>query len=197
MNASRNPEGAVPRLLLHVCCGPCATACIERLRAAYAVTLFFSNSNIAPETEYRLRLAQARTLAAGVDLPLVEDVYAHAAWRAHIAGLEDEPEGGRRCAACFRYSLARTAARAAAGGFAAFTTTLTVSPHKRSSTVFAVGAAWDGFLPVDFKTQGGFQRSTALAAAYALYRQDYCGCEFSLAERRAACHARDERRTTS
>jgi epoxyqueuosine reductase len=196
MGTRKQTPDPMPRLLLHVCCGPCATACIERLRGVYAVTLFFSNSNIAPETEYRTRLAQARTLAARTDLPLLEDAYDHAAWRAGVAGLEDEPEGGRRCTACFRFSLARTAARAAGDGFTAFTTTLTVSPHKQSATVFAVGAHWAAFLPVDFKKQGGFQRSAVLAAAQGLYRQDYCGCEFSLAARRAACHARHERRAT-
>jgi predicted adenine nucleotide alpha hydrolase (AANH) superfamily ATPase len=168
-----------PALLLHTCCGPCATACVERLRDTHAVTLFFSNSNIAPEAEYSKRLEQARKLARALSLPLVEDAYDHDAWLARVRGFEAEPEGGRRCPVCFRFSLERTARHAQAGGFAAFTTTLTVSPHKDSPTIFAIGESWDAFLPVNFKKADGFRRGIALARQYDLYRQDYCGCEFS------------------
>ena len=176
-----SPPAGKPRLLLHTCCGPCATACVERLQATHAVTLFFSNSNISPEAEYRKRLDQVRELARLTRLPLVEDAYDHRAWLEHVRGLEEEPERGKRCRACFRFSLERTARYAQANGFVAFTTTLTISPHKDSPVIFAVGASWDAFLPMNFKKADGFRRSVTLADRYELYRQDTCGCEFSRA----------------
>ncbi|MBN1556881.1 MAG: epoxyqueuosine reductase QueH [Lentisphaerae bacterium] len=169
----------MPRLLLHTCCGPCATACIERLRDGYALTLFFSNSNIAPRAEYDRRLAAARKLADLQGLPLVEDAYDHAAWRAAVQGLEDEPERGRRCEACFAFNLGRAARYAREHAFDGFTTTLTVSPHKAAPVIFSIGSRLGPFLATDFKKQDGFKRSLELTRRLGLYRQDYCGCEFS------------------
>ena len=160
------------------------------------VALFFSNSNIDTEEEFEKRLANARKLAEADGVELVADVYDHADWLEKVAkGLEEAPEKGARCAKCFRYSLARTAAWAAAHGYEAFTTSLTVSPHKVSQMVFEAGAdaAWGAsakecggsaaaapaFLPVDFKKKNGFLRSTRRAEELGLYRQSYCGCEFS------------------
>jgi predicted adenine nucleotide alpha hydrolase (AANH) superfamily ATPase len=168
----------VKRILLHVCCAPCASHCIEALRPDWDITLFFSNSNIHPREEYGRRLESARVLARRVSLPLVEDAYDHAAWREWVAGLEREPERGRRCARCFEFSLRRAAGRCRELGLDGFTTTLTVSPHKASPVVFGVGRALGPFLPVDFKKRDGFRRSMALSRAYGLYRQSYCGCEF-------------------
>ncbi len=167
------------RVLLHVCCAPCATHAIERLRAEHEVVLFFSNSNIHPPEEYERRLAAARSLAARLALPLVVDAYEHAAWRTAVAGLEAEPERGRRCEACFAFNLARAADYARLHGFDGFTTTLTISPHKSSATIFRVGASLGPFLAVDFKKADGFRRGLALSREYGLYRQAYCGCEFS------------------
>lgn len=163
--------------------------------AGHEVLLFFSNSNIDAEEEFERRLAAARTLAAAEDLTLAADAYDHADWLDKVArGLEAEPERGRRCAKCFRYNLARAAAAAAAQGCDAFATSLTVSPHKVSVMVFAAGAdaareaarvrggaagAPPVFLPVDFKKKDGFLRSLRRAAELGLYRQSYCGCEFS------------------
>ena len=169
-------------VLLHTCCGPCASACVPRLRDdGHAVTLFFSNSNIDTAAEFDRRRAAAETLAAAEGVPLVADAYDHAAWRREVAaGLEDAPERGARCAKCFRFSLARAAAYAAAHGFDAVTTSLTVSPHKVSSVVFAQGdAVAVNFLHCDFKKKEGFKLSVRRAAELGLYRQSYCGCEFS------------------
>ena len=160
------------------------------------VALFFSNSNIDTEAEFEKRLDNARTLADAEGVELAADAYDHADWLAKVAkGLEDAPEKGARCARCFRFNLARTAAYAAAHGYDAFTTSLTVSPHKVSRMVFEAGAdaAWSvsakecggsaaaapAFLPVDFKKKDGFLRSLRRAAELGLYRQSYCGCEFS------------------
>jgi len=168
-----------PRLLVHVCCGPCATHAVEALGGEYDLTLFFSNSNIAPREEYRRRRDAARALAERCGVPLVEDEYDHAAWREAVRGREAEPEGGRRCEACFAFNLGRAAGYARRHGFELFTTTLTVSPHKSSAVVFHVGRTQGAFLEVDLKKKGGFQRSVELSKAYGLYRQHDCGCEFS------------------
>ena len=167
-------------VLLHSCCGPCASACVPRLKeGGHAVTMFFSNSNIDTREEYGKRLDAARKLAAAEGVELVADAYDHAEWLREVAiGFEDEPEKGRRCERCYRYNLARTAAYAAANGFEAFTTSLTVSPHKPSAKIFAA-LAHPQFLKNDFKKREGFKLSVKRAAELGLYRQAYCGCEFS------------------
>ncbi|MCQ2395694.1 MAG: epoxyqueuosine reductase QueH [Kiritimatiellae bacterium] len=204
------------KVVLHACCGPCASACEPRLKEeGHEVVLFFSNCNIDTREEFEKRLAQARKLGAADGVEVVADTYDHADWLEKVAkGFEQEPEKGARCARCFRYSLARTAAWAAAHGYEAFTTSLTVSPHKVSPVVFAAGreaaamgtdpsaaamgtdpaaaemgtdpAANEGrmgtdpaFLEVDFKKKDGFLRSLKRSSELGLYRQAYCGCEFS------------------
>ncbi len=180
-------------ILLHVCCGPCLTHCAESLRAqAYEPVLFFSNSNIMPREEYDRRRDAARRYAASVGLAFVEDGYDHPAWLRVVADLDDEPEGGRRCEACFRHNLRRAAEYACEHHLPVWTSTLTVSPHKRSQVVFEAGEAAaeaaanrlhaippPRFLRVDFKKKNGFLNSLQLAQAAGLYRQTYCGCEFS------------------
>lgn len=160
------------------------------------MALFFSNSNIDTRAEFDHRLEQARKLGAADGVAVVADVYDHADWLEHVAaGFEDAPEKGARCARCFRYSLARAAAYAAAHGYDGFTTSLTISPHKISAMVFAAGAdaAWMAstapcggtsaavpeFLAVDFKKRDGFLHSLRRTQELGLYRQSYCGCEFS------------------
>ena len=173
----------MPSALLHTCCAPCASHAVEELRRlGYTVTLCFSNANLAPEAEHTRRLEAARQLAAHVQAPLIEDPPDHAAWLTAMQGADNEPEGGERCRRCFRYSLSRVQAIAAAQGFDVFTTSLTISPHKRSALIFAVGREIDParFLAVDFKKHDGFRRSTELARDCGLYRQSYCGCEFSM-----------------
>lgn len=172
-------------VLLHACCGPCACACVPALRErGRSVVLFFANSNIDTKAEYDRRLGEARKVAAAEGVELVALPYDHASWLDEVAkGYEREPEKGIRCERCFRYNLAKTAAYASERGFRAFTTSLTVSPHKPSALVFAAGrAAGVGFLEIDFKKKGGFLRSTRRAAELGLYRQSYCGCEFSKGE---------------
>ncbi len=166
-------------LLLHVCCAVCAAGCVERLLAeGRGVRLFFSNSNLDSRAEFERRLASVEQLAALTGLELEVDPYDHAGWLEAVAGLEREPEKGGRCPVCFGRALARTAKRAAELG-ASFATTLTVSPHKNSAVIFAAGAAFGAFEPIDFKKRNGFARSLALSAEYGFYRQNYCGCEFS------------------
>lgn len=170
------------RVLLHTCCAPCATHPVEVLRElGHEVTLFFSNANIWPLEEYGKRLASVWLLAEQLELPALEDTASHAAWRQHISGLEGEREGGMRCRHCFRFNLARTQEKTLELGFERFTTSLTVSPHKCARTIFEVGRELDDvrFLAIDFKKDHGQQRSIELSRTYRLYRQNYCGCEFS------------------
>ena len=161
-----------------------------RLKAlGHEVALYFSNSNIDTPEEFGRRLESLRKLAGAEGVELVEDGYNHGCWLREVSsGLEDEPEKGRRCARCYRFNLARTAQYAREHGFDAFTTSLTVSPHKPSALVFAMGkevqdeAAEDGkpvFLREDFKKKDGFMISVQRAKELELYRQNYCGCEFS------------------
>ena len=174
------------RMLLHVCCGPCATSSAERLlNEGWEVDLFYSNSNIFPESEYDKRLEGVRRTAEWFGLKWFEDRYDHEDWLAAVAGYESEPEKGARCGICFGYSLNRTAESAAAGGYDGFCTTLTVSPHKVSGVLFQKGAAVAGekgvrFHEYDFKKKDGYKRSILLSDKIGLYRQNYCGCEFSM-----------------
>jgi hypothetical protein len=180
-------------ILLHVCCAPCAAPSGERLTdAGDEVALFFSNSNIAPKAEYDKRLAHAKKLATIWGVRLIEDEYDHEAWLEAIRGLEDEPERGARCRRCFAFSLARANEKAEELGLERFTTTLTLSSHKVSRMVFEAGARHERYEPHNFKKMNGERRSRELCDRYGLYRQDYCGCEFSLRDRERARRARAE-----
>ena len=168
-------------LLLHCCCGPCSTSSIEMLRElGYEPVLFFGNSNIFPEEEALRRFDALKVVADHFSLRLIHQEYNHEAWRKEIAGHEQDAEKGERCAICFSYNLREAAQEALRQGIPYFTTTLTVSPHKSSPLIFTIGDTWDEFVAVDFKKKGGYQRSLELSRLLELYRQDYCGCEFSM-----------------
>lgn len=172
------------RILLHVCCGPCSTASVERLISeGYVPVLFFSDSNIYPENEFEKRYENALAVARHYGLEIIKDPQDHEAWREAVKGHESDREHGERCSICFRYNLARTAEVASGLGMELFTTTLTVSRFKKSATIFSVAKDFPGFLEIDFKKKDGFNRSIALSKELGLYRQDYCGCEFSLRDR--------------
>lgn len=178
------------KVALHACCGPCASACVPVLKGGGdEVVMVFANSNIDTREEFERRREAAARLAEVEGVRFVALDYDHEDWLKSVAaGFEAEPEKGARCARCFRYSLARTARAAAACGCAAFTSSLTVSPHKVSAQVFAAGeeVAAGGdlrFLPHDFKRRDGFLKSLRRSAELGLYRQNYCGCEFSRATR--------------
>lgn len=177
------------KVLLHACCGICAGHCVSTLLGqGHEVTLFFSNANIAPHAEFEKRLEALKKLAERFAVPVIVDVPDHKEWLEKAAkGFENEPERGARCPRCFAYSLARTARAARERGFDAFTTTLTVSPHKSSPLIFSVGNAVGGnaFFEIDFKKKDGFKKTNALSRELGLYRQNYCGCEFSLRDAKA------------
>ena len=184
--------GRRPRLLLHSCCGPCSSAVLERLTPAFDITVFYYNPNIAPEAEFLRRAAEQKRLieqmphVGSIDAVIGE--YDSDAFYALARGLEDAPEGGERCTRCYRLRLSRTAALAAARGYDYFTTTLSISPLKDAQRLNAIGgelAAETGvsYLFSDFKKKNGYLRSCELSRLYGMYRQDYCGCVYSRAER--------------
>lgn len=181
-----------PKLLLHSCCGPCSTSVVERLVDEFDVTVFFYNPCITDEKEYRRRYeAQVSFIeqfnienAGKTRVYLREGGYRPAEFFSAVEGFEKEPEGGARCHICFRQRLEKTAGTASLSGYDYFGTTLTVSPHKSYKIISETGrqlALRYGltFLDRDFKKKDGFKRSIELSAKYGLYRQDYCGCEYS------------------
>lgn len=173
-----------PTLLLHCCCGPCATAVYERLQEEYEVTCYWFNPNIQPKAEFDRRLESMKTVAEEMGFELIIEQGGEQEWQKAIAGLEDEPEGGRRCDVCFQVRLEYAAKKAEELGCDFFTTTLTVSPHKPAQHVNPYGEeAAQGrnteFLAGDFKKKDGFKRSVELSKEMNLYRQTYCGCIYS------------------
>lgn len=181
-----------PALLLHSCCGPCSTSVIERLVTDYDITVFFYNPCITDEEEYiKRRNSQIRyienvniNLCLGHKINFIEGEYEPDEYYKIAAGFSNEPEGGRRCRVCFQMRLEKTARTAACRGFEIFTTTLSVSPHKNHSLISEIGNELSEkysieFLDTDFKKKAGFQRSIQLSKEYGLYRQDYCGCQYS------------------
>ena len=171
-------------ILLHVCCGPCSTSSVERLLAeGWNPVLYFSNSNIDTKEEFEKRYAELLKVAALNGLRVIKDDYDHASWLSAISGFEDEREGGARCLICFDFNLRRAAIKAKELGLDHFATTLTVSRFKNSARIFSVGEKYEGFEKMDFKKKDGFNRSIVLSREMGLYRQNYCGCEFSKDER--------------
>ena len=171
------------KIALHICCGVCAAGVTERLASeGHFVLGLFYNPNIHPLEEYQRRLEVARTVARKMGFPLEIAPYVPEEWLRETAGLENEPEGGRRCEACSRLRLEKAYFFMKERGADAFATTLTVSPHKSAAVVNRVGVEIGGekFLVRDFKKQDGFKRAMALAKKWTLYRQDYCGCVYSM-----------------
>lgn len=183
------------RLFLHSCCAPCSSYCLEYLRQYFEVTIFYYNPNISMPEEYRHRVEEQKRLigelnAQGVynAISFVEGSYEPERFYEIAKGLESCPEGGERCFACYELRLREAAQAAKAGGYDYFTTTLTISPLKNAQKLNEIGqrlAQEYGveYLPSDFKKKGGYQRSIELSREHGLYRQDYCGCAFSRAER--------------
>lgn len=173
------------RMLLHICCAPCSTAVVERLREECDVALFFYNPNVEPIEEYRERLEEARRFAADIGVEMIEGEHDNPGWRAGIKGYESEPERGKRCSICFDIRLKKTAEYAASTGYDIFTTTLTVSPYKDHIVINQIGqeageVSGVEFYEANFKKGDGFKRSLELSKVHCLKRQNYCGCLFSI-----------------
>jgi len=182
-----------PKLLLHICCAGCGAYVSQLLKRGYRVVLYFYNPNIYPAEEYNKRLTEARSIAKKFNLKLIEGEYTHKQWLESVKGYENEPERGERCLICYQDRLEQTAKLAQKKKFNYFSTTLTISPHKDAQAISRIGkeiarkyqvdpstSAQDlRFLNQDFKKQDGFKKSVQLSKELGLYRQDYCGCEYS------------------
>jgi predicted adenine nucleotide alpha hydrolase (AANH) superfamily ATPase len=172
------------KLLLHICCAGCGVYVSQLLKQQYAVTLYFYNPNIFPKSEYNKRLAEVEEIAGKFKLDLIRGEYHHEVWLEKIRGHENDPERGERCLICYGDRLANTAKLAQKNKFDLFTTTLTVSPHKDALAISKIGNDLSlkyevKFLDRDFKKQDGFKKSVELSKKLGLYRQNYCGCEYS------------------
>ena len=181
-NKLANPK---KKILLHICCGPCSTSVIERLSDEYDITGFFYNPNIHPKKEYARRLESLKIVAEKTGLRLFIGEYNTAKWFELVKGLESEPEGGKRCEVCFAMRLKETIKFAKQNGFDLITTTLSISPRKNADMINSIGTklaneAGIQFLEANFKKKNGFLRSVMLSKEYGLYRQNYCGCVFSM-----------------
>ncbi len=187
-----------PKLLLHSCCAPCSSYCLEYLSRYFSITVLYYNPNISPEEEFRKRAEEQRRLIGALPVKnpvaLVIDEYDPQEFFNIAKGLENVPEGGERCFKCYRLRLERAAEYAAANGFDFFCTTLSISPLKNAAKINEIGEALEAelneraeqqalprvkVLPSDFKKKGGYLRSIELSREYGLYRQNYCGCVFS------------------
>ena len=174
-----------PALLVHVCCAPDASYVVPLLSAEHDVTGFFYNPNIEPPAEYERRLSETRKLESLLGFPVEEGTYEPARWEAMTRMFAAEPEKGRRCAICYAMRLDRTARRAVERGYPAFATIMSISPWKDVRLMNRIGVRLARkyglrFLEVDFKKKDGFGKSVAISRRLGLYRQDYCGCRYSL-----------------
>jgi predicted adenine nucleotide alpha hydrolase (AANH) superfamily ATPase len=173
------------KLLLHVCCGPCAANVIDELLTDFDITLYFFNPNIYPESEYIKRKEAIKNHADTLHLNFYDEDYDYKLFTDFVKGYEDEEEGKERCKKCFELRLSKTFEKAKSLGIQTFTTTLSVSPHKKSTDIFSVAnnICKDDkiiFAEKNFKKNNGFKKSMEKAKALGFYIQNYCGCSFSL-----------------
>lgn len=180
-----------PRLLLHSCCGPCSTYVLDFLKDHFDISILFYNPNIYPEEEYFYRKEEQEALVEkmGLNIEVLPVDYRKEEFYTMAKGLEEEPENGARCLACYRLRLEEAAKVAREKGYDYFTTSLSISPHKDSQVLNQIGRTLEEkygvkYLYSDFKKNDGFKKSVDLSKKYDMYRQDYCGCEFSMRDRK-------------
>lgn len=186
---TQKEAGRVPRLLLHSCCAPCSSYVLEYLSRYFQITVFYYNPNIYPPEEYCKRVQEQEDLINQMSyihpVRFLAGAYEPESFYQTVKGLEHEPEGGKRCSQCYALRLRACARAAKEGGYDYFTTTLTISPLKSAERLNTIGEEISqecgvAYLPSDFKKREGYKRSTELSRAYGLYRQDYCGCVYSI-----------------
>ena len=183
--------GHVPSLLLHACCAPCSSYCLEYLSQYFSITVLFYNPNISPAAEYQKRVDEIKRLISELPaknkISLIEGRYLPEEFYTSVKGLENEPEGGKRCHVCYELRLHEAAVVAKELGYDYFTTTLSISPLKDADKLNEIGKKLSdeyaiSYLYSDFKKKNGYKRSIELSKEYNLYRQNFCGCVFSKRE---------------
>lgn len=192
-NIIRVSSGNNPKLLIHSCCAPCSSYVLEYLSQHFDITLLYYNPNISPKSEFEYRVSELKRLVS--EMPLDKEInieipeYNDREFYDEVKGMEDIPEGGERCFKCYEIRLRKAIEYAKENGFEYFTTTLSISPYKNAEKLNEIGERlaeeYGGvkWLPSDFKKKNGYKRSIELSRKYNLYRQDYCGCVYSKAER--------------
>lgn len=184
-------EQILPSLLIHACCAPCSSACLEYLNKYFDITVYFYNPNISPKAEFDKRLNEEKRLLKSMpfdnNVDIIAGFYDYNEFLEISKGLENVPEGGERCFKCYRLRLEKTAQLAKEKGFDYFCTTLSISPLKNSQKINEIGYETAekygvNWLPSDFKKKEGYKRSIELSKKYGLYRQNFCGCPFSKAQ---------------
>ena len=192
--AALEARGEVPTLFLHSCCAPRSSYVLEYLSEYFLITVFYYNPNIYPDEEYAKRVEEQRRfierIPAKHPISFIEGRFDKDRFYAMAKGKENIPEGGERCFACYELRLREAAQEASARGFDYFTTTLSISPLKNAAKLNEIGERLAGeygvrYLVSDFKKRDGYRRSGTLSREYGMYRQDYCGCVFSMAAREA------------
>jgi len=176
------------KILVHICCAPDALYVMDLLKEHYDISGYFYNPNIYPEVEYRLRLEETQKVAGIVNFDLIEGPYDTEEWSRITLKFKDEPEKGRRCDICYALRLKRTAQKASELGFDHFTTVMSLSPLKKADTINRIGRMFAHrynvpFLEANFKKKAGFHKSVLMSKEHDLYRQNYCGCVYSMRDR--------------
>ena len=173
-------------ILLHACCAPCSAYCMQKLtELGFEPVIYFYNPNIFPENEFNKRLEELKDYCNKMQYELLVEQQDSNIWYDYISGLEEEEEKGLRCDRCFELRLTMSAIKALKLDIPVFTTTLTISPHKNSKKIIEIGTSLAkkyelNFLDIDFKKQDGFVKTMQIAKGENFYRQNYCGCEFSI-----------------
>lgn len=180
------------RILVHICCAPDAVYILQELRKGADVCGFFYNPNIYPEEEYQRRKRDTEKICDILNVPLIIGEYDAQQWENAVRELHQEPEGGARCRICYRYRLLRTAEETGNQGMDGFTAVLTVSPHKNADIINEIGIDIERetgicYIPSNFKKKEGFKHSVRLSREYGLYRQNYCGCRYSITRQDETC----------
>lgn len=192
-NIIKETSDRKPSLLIHSCCAPCSSYVLEYLSQHFDITLLYYNPNISPKSEFEYRVSELKRLISEMPLDketkIVIPEYNDREFYNEVKGMEDIPEGGERCFKCYEIRLRKAIGYAKENSFEYFTTTLSISPYKNAEKLNEIGERLAGeyggvkWLPSDFKKKNGYKRSIELSRMYNLYRQDYCGCIFSKAER--------------
>lgn len=179
----------IPRLLLHACCAPCSSACIERLSDSFKIDIYYYNPNIDNIEEYNKRLNEiirfTKEFKTKYPIDVIDGGYDSESFFKMSKGLEEEPERGKRCYECYKLRIKKTSEYASNNNYDFFATTLTLSPYKNSNWINEIGEKLNQevkstYLYSDFKKKNGYKRSIELSHEYNLYRQDYCGCIYSV-----------------